>query len=657
MTIVDQFTGDLLWEIRERPEGWTPPPPFVSADRSGLLITYNWIGVYTGVPSSKFVTGFLASWSNVCPLLHGAAEPPLAPAPPPPHSPSGAGGGASGESGGSNVSSAPAPAPPPPGVAGGPSQPPPWWRAPGVVLVSSGDASLSVNGLVASRNRALTGGVLAVDVDSGYGRTRGVTVRVSAASLTSNSAGASAGGIAIQGGATFSLRNATFLRNTAAAGPGGAILFTSARSGALDSVSFTECAALSAAGSGGAVAASSTPVSVTNCRFGRNHAAGDGGAVLSSESPSLTLSGASFSENSAEGPESRGGAVALLNTPRLSADSCEFTGNSVSVPTLGQSLLTWDGNPGSDGYDGQDSGADVIRRFRSGDGGALFISASTAESPPAAFNAAAVSSAGRSSARLSSCRFSQNHARDSGGAVSAWGSVDVSVQSALIELNYAERNGGGLAGGRGAALSLTDTTVASCSAGASSLAALRALAAQEAQAPAETPAASAPIASAAGLSAGPSTLRTVCGSVGGSAEAADGGAIWLGSGVVSAVLQVRTDRSGQVTEACPPSLAQQSLLVPAHFSSASHSHSHSRRRHGFFFPFFFPFFSPCAELLSQLQLCCWPRRRRRRLRLRFPSSLFHPHRQQLRRARRRGDRAVGLRAAFAQRRPEKHRRE
>lgn len=221
---------------------------------------------------------------------------------------------------------------------------------------------------------------------------------------------------------------------------GGAISLSSGAGLLLEASSFSGNAALR--GSGAALALVGTPLSSNGCLFDSNSALGEmGGAISVQNAPQMSLSGCTLRHNVAQGLNGRGGAIAAINVTSVELSGCQLSHNTVSSPPTTSGSRVMDQPPPSIGQRGRPSvseaadagaaaaaaadaapsvyppegnGEDVVARFRAGDAGALFIMRSPGQ-PPAAVT-------------LSACLIQYNRALASGGGLSLFGPLRVSVR-------------------------------------------------------------------------------------------------------------------------------------------------------------------------------------------------------------------------------------
>ena len=253
------------------PPGWAPTT-LTSSSSAGLRVTFTWSPTSSlTAGSSDFVTGFLSSWRNVCPLPTGE-------------------------------------------------------------LLDFNQGALLLRDVNASGNVASgSGGAAVIAVDGGYAGMRGAAVTVEQALLQGNVAGASGGALAVSGAIALSVADATMVGNAALGGQGGCVSLAAVAAASVLASRFESCAAYGPGGSGGAVAAVSTPLNATRCSFAFNAAEADAGAVLVQDAPYVAFDSCAMANNSAFGGRSHGGALSVTNVSSVQLVACNFTGNAVAV--------------------------------------------------------------------------------------------------------------------------------------------------------------------------------------------------------------------------------------------------------------------------------------------------------------------------------------
>lgn len=483
--VTDIATGRVLLDWRERPAPWDGPYEAVSTAEEGLLVTYEWAGVYPASPTRTFTTGFLASWSTLCRLSGGGA-------------------------------------------------------------FASNETAVVMDGLRAWGNSAERapdsgpsgdGGVAFVDLAAGYAGKVAAALTLRGCSLWNNRAASRGGGLLVSGNVALRVEDSSLSDSAAGGGAGGCVALDAAASAKFSRVNFTRCVARGLRrGSGGAVGAQRTAVEAEDSAFDACEATADGGAVFLSDSPALSLSRCTFTGNAAQGPQSRGGAVAVLNSSAVALLGCSFRGNRVaregdaSDESSALALLR---------------GEDELVRFRAGDGGALYLSAPVlggpgggevndddddgggggdSDSDSDSDTSGAQGGAPPAAAELTLCVFEDGSARMAGGGVALWGSALVLLDRCAFRNTSAGSAGGGVAAGLGAQLTLRETSFSACTAGGGAGAA-----GSQQQAAAVAATASA---SAAAAQQGTCSCSAV-------AASASGGALWLGPGSANATLTVR----------------------------------------------------------------------------------------------------------------------
>jgi CSLREA domain-containing protein len=221
---------------------------------------------------------------------------------------------------------------------------------------ASGGGIYSTGGSVAITNGTFSANSAA----NGGGIFDNDTLTISGGSFSTNSAtGNGGGGIFAEGG--LSVSNTTFSNNTAASGFGGGIYSSSVGEGSITGSTFSA----NSASDGGALAIGNGNqlVSLVNCTFASNSATSEGGAAYSAGDSQITFS--TFSGNSGGGAGLGGavyqaaGSLALKNSILANSGTSEDCGGSI---TNGGSNIDDDGSCGfgpSTGANGQTIGDSV----------------------------------------------------------------------------------------------------------------------------------------------------------------------------------------------------------------------------------------------------------------------------------------------------------
>ena len=228
-------------------------------------------------------------------------------------------------------------------------------------------------------------------------------------SLTSNSA--PAGGAVAAVSASLNVTDCTLLLNAATATHGGAIFHNSEEDGLQDLV-------------------------ITRTDLTNNTALGAGGAVAAFWSASAVVTSCNFTNNSINGPAPTGGGMMSLNVASLAVLDCVMTSNWVTMMSaLSQDALL--------GY------VSAVAALGTGSGGALWVGA---DEP---MNASVVNTV-----------MTLNYA-NSGGGIYATGAVALSVGGSTLSNNSAQgtsSQGGGLMTDMNASATVYDTSFYGCAA-------------------------------------------------------------------------------------------------------------------------------------------------------------------------------------------------
>jgi predicted outer membrane repeat protein len=218
---------------------------------------------------------------------------------------------------------------------------------PAGAIANIGDGALSLTGVTMADNTGIIGGAI-------FNNT-GSSLTVASSTFTGNEATGALGGgaIANAAGATMTVSGSTFLHNQATEGAGGAI-DSMASLGATSAVTanvpasgavtvnspastFTDN---TAASTGGAISVAAGSLSVTGATFSENHASeGDGGGVALGAGVTATVAQSGFTGNVSE---ISGGAVAVAGVEAEVAQSGLGHASADGMPAGGSLALTSD---------------------------------------------------------------------------------------------------------------------------------------------------------------------------------------------------------------------------------------------------------------------------------------------------------------------------
>jgi autotransporter family porin len=270
--------------------------------------------------------------------------------------------------------------------------------------IYSGTKNVNINKDMSIKGQSKTGTIIKGDSSTWILNIPTSTEKISISDLTlcnGNTAGA-----AIENRGTLTVNNCAFKRNTAPGGSGGAIKNDPSGILTVTGSTFTG----NSAADGGAIYNSATlPVTVTGCTFTGNTATNNGGAINNDIGQTMTVTGCTFTDNTAGG---NGGAIDNVNTMTVTGST--FTDNTAT------------GNGGAIGSNG------ILNVYSS------TFTGNTANNGGAIINYKNFIASGST--------FTGNSATNSGGAIYTQGTIPVTISSSTFSSNTASW-GGAIANG------------------------------------------------------------------------------------------------------------------------------------------------------------------------------------------------------------------
>jgi len=325
---------------------------------------------------------------------------------------------------------------------------------------NNSNALTVLNGDFTSNSSVDDGG--AITVNQGTARFSNVDF------LTNDAINGHGGGLDVNSAATVSITGGTFVTNQADA-PGGGINTSGTIS--VDGTTFDDNTTTSFEDGGAIAIDNAVSSTIQNATFVNNQAAGDGGAIDILRS-SATFSSSRFENNRADSGgggaidiDNNGGAgnylveidnsLFLLNRSETTGGAIDVEGNlqltdvdfSDNRARVGGGAIIFKGNTSNDGLN--ITGGDFVRNFNTstalgeGEGGALFLTSSTAAAP----------------VLIQGARFEENTARSNGGAISIDGNTTLALDDVDLRLNRTSTGAGGAISARNnASLTLLNDT-------------------------------------------------------------------------------------------------------------------------------------------------------------------------------------------------------
>ena len=334
-------------------------------------------------------------------------------------------------------------------------------------LWSSG--SLTVDGTVIEDNEALSDADEAFEGGGGLFNQAG-TMMVTDATISGNTAtgpGGSGGGLFNNGDGNTTVMNSAFVENTSARAGGG--VEVNGGTVTLTDTDFNDNATGDTPGNGGALHVTMGTVNATGGEVTGNTAAAEGGGFWNNAGWTMTVSGTSFTDNTASGDAADNGGGGLFNNGgTLNVDSITVSGNAAdgmagsggglfnAEGTVSISASTFSGNTAN-----RAGGAvEVV-------GGMTSISTSTLDGNDAGDspgNGGGVHISGAGTVDITMSTVSNNTAVNGGGLWTS-GAGTMTVTNSTVTMNDAPNGGNLYLSGTGGSVSLASSTIAASAQG------------------------------------------------------------------------------------------------------------------------------------------------------------------------------------------------
>ncbi len=310
--------------------------------------------------------------------------------------------------------------------------------------------AIANDGSISITNDLFQNNVASVDGGAIYQKADGIA-QISTAEFTGNTAGSEGGAIYQQDSSTTTILNSDF-RDNQAVEFGGAIANQGDSNSQLDITGGTflrnrVTSSSSVLGDGGAIfIGSSSSNTISGTTFSANTAALDGGAIAAEGAAELNIDGASFVSNQSLGDN--GGGLFLIGDATLNLSNSVLAGNTAAQAGGGlfqfQNAKSTILNTRFENNQAATSGGAIASQINAS--GQLTISGSTFDSNSAQQDGGGLylDAPAGSLLSLSQSFFLNNSAR-SGGGLFKTNSADLTIANTLFERNTATDHGGGLA--------------------------------------------------------------------------------------------------------------------------------------------------------------------------------------------------------------------